>query len=155
MSDTYAKGHNGQVTVSGDWLTIERKGLGRVGHSKGDRRIPIANIQAVQMRPAGALANGFIKFTIPGSPELRGGLKDATSDENAVVFTKKHQAEFDTLRSVIEEYISARLNPGHAPAATEAVDHADQISKLAALRDQGILSGEEFDAKKAEILSRM
>ena len=40
MGDLFAKGYNGQVTVSGDWLTIARKGFGRIGHSKGDRRIP-------------------------------------------------------------------------------------------------------------------
>ena len=59
--DLYAKGVNGQITVSGDWLTIERKGFfGRVGHSKGDRRIPLGSITAVQVRPGGTFANGFV-----------------------------------------------------------------------------------------------
>lgn len=35
-----------------------------------------------------------------------------------------------------------------------APDAIDQITRLAALRDQGILSNEEFEAKKAELLSR-
>lgn len=152
--DLYAKGQNGQIAVSGDWLTITRKGLGRVGHSKGDRRIPLANIQAVQMRPAGALANGFIKFTVPGSPESRGGLADAGKDENAVIFTKGHQAEFDALRAHIEGYISKRLNPGVAQAAVPAApDLADQLGKLAALRDSGVLSEAEFAAQKAKLLA--
>jgi hypothetical protein len=46
------------------------------------------------------------------------------------------------------------------PAATQTpspapVDPTDQLRKLAELRDAGILTVEEFDAKKAEILSRM
>ena len=151
--DIYAQGHNGQITVAGDWLTIERKGLGRIGHSKGDRRIPLASIQAVQMRPAGALANGFIKFTIPGSPELRGGLNDAMKDENAVVFTKKHQGEFDALRSHIEAYLSARLAPPSAAPAAPAPDLADQLARLAALRDQGVLSEDEFSEQKSRLLA--
>ena len=153
MAETslYAKGYNGQITVSGDWLTIERKGFGRIGHSKGDRRIPLANIQAVQMRPAGPIANGFIKFTIPGSPETRGGLKDATKDENAVIFTRKHQAEFDALRTHVEDYISKRLNVSASEPA--APDLADQLAKLAALRDQGILTEEEFASQKAKLLA--
>lgn len=150
--DLYAKGNNGQVTVSGDWITIARKGFGRLGHSKGDRRIPLANIQAVQMRPAGPLANGFIKFTVAGSPQSRGGLMDATKDENAVVFTRKHQAEFDALREHIEGYISRRLNPS-VPSAAATPDLADQLAKLAALRDQGILTDEEFASQKAKLLS--
>ena len=29
----FAKGVNGQITVSGDWVPIVRKGRGRIGHS--------------------------------------------------------------------------------------------------------------------------
>jgi Domain of unknown function (DUF4429)/Short C-terminal domain len=149
----HAKGVNGQITVEGDWLTIERKGLGRIGHSKGDRRIPLASITAVQMRPGGAIANGFIKFTIPGSPESRGGLSDASKDENAVIFKRKQQAEFDAVREHVENYITARhTTPAQAPAQP---DIADQIRKLAELRDAGILTSEEFEAKKAELLGRL
>jgi hypothetical protein len=153
MSDNlYAKGRNGQITVSDDWLTIERKGLGRLGHSKGDRRIPLGSITAVQMRPAGSFANGFVKFTLPGSPELRGGLNAANSDENAVIFTKKHQAEFDAVRARIEDYIGQKNTPqtvGSEP------DIPDQIRKLGELRDVGLLSEAEFESKKAELLGRL
>jgi hypothetical protein len=38
---------------------------------------------------------------------------------------------------------------------TEAVDVPEQIAKLAALRDQGVLTNEEFGAKKTELLSRL
>jgi hypothetical protein len=40
-------------------------------------------------------------------------------------------------------------------AAGAAGDLADQLGKLASLRDQGILTHDEFSAKKAELLSRM
>lgn len=147
-NELYAKGRNGQITVSADWLTIERKGLGRMGHSKGDRRIPLASITAVQMRPAGPFANGFLKFTIPGSPELRGGLQAATTDENAVVFTRSQQKAFDAVRARVEDYIARR----NAPAAP---DVADQLRKLGELRDAGVLSAEEFEAKKAELIDKL
>jgi hypothetical protein len=146
----YAKGVNGQITVEGDWLTIERKGLGRIGHSKGERRIPLASITAVQMRPGGALANGFIKFTIPGSPESRGGLGDASQDENAVVFKRKQQAEFDAVREHVENYISVR----HAAPApgTAAPDITEQLKRLGELHQSGVLSDEEFASAKANLL---
>jgi hypothetical protein len=40
------------------------------------------------------------------------------------------------------------------PALTPAVSVADELMKLAALRDSGVLSAEEFNAQKAKILSR-
>jgi len=42
-----------------------------------------------------------------------------------------------------------------APAAPSAADSAEAIRHLAELRDQGILTAEEFEAKKAEILARI
>jgi hypothetical protein len=150
--DLYAKGVNGQIAISGDWLTIERKGLGRLGHSKGDRRIPLASITAVQMRPAGTFTNGFVKFTIPGSPELRGGLNNASKDENAVVFKKKHRAEFDAVRGRVEDYIGHKNAPEAAPTTP---DITDQIKKLGELHDAGVVTDEEFEAKKTELLNRL
>jgi Domain of unknown function (DUF4429)/Short C-terminal domain/Protein of unknown function (DUF2510) len=148
------KGHNGQITIEGDWLTIERKGLGRIGHSKGDRRIPLASITAVQMRPAGAFANGFLKFTVPGSPELRGGLNAAGKDENAVIFRKSQQDDFNLVRERVEAYIAQKHAP--QPAAPPAQpDVTDQLKKLAELRDAGVLTTEEFESKKAELLARL
>jgi cytochrome c-type biogenesis protein CcmH/NrfG len=40
-------------------------------------------------------------------------------------------------------------------AAANADDQADRLVKLAELRDQGVITPEEFEAKKAEILSRI
>lgn len=54
-----------------------------------------------------------------------------------------------------------RVNPKPEPEAVTAPhpqpapDGADLLRKLAELRDQGILSEEEFQAKKAEILARI
>jgi uncharacterized membrane protein YdbT with pleckstrin-like domain len=48
----------------------------------------------------------------------------------------------------------AAAAPVAAPAAA-APDVADQIAKLMTLRDQGAITTEEFEAKKAELLDRM
>lgn len=150
-----AKGHNGQITIDGEWLTIHRRGLGRLGHSKGDKRIAMATITAVKMRPAGALANGFIRFDQMGAPALkdsRGGLNDAATDENAVIYRKSQQAEFDAVREHVENFIAARLS-GSGPATAPSL--AAQIKELAELRDAGVLTEDEFATKKAELLAKM
>jgi hypothetical protein len=50
--------------------------------------------------------------------------------------------------------MASRPAPAQAvPVATP--DVADQISKLATLRDQGAITTEEFEAKKAQLLDRM
>ncbi len=44
---------------------------------------------------------------------------------------------------------------GPAPTPASVPDIPEQIAKLAALRDAGALSEEEFAAKKTELLSRL
>jgi len=45
--------------------------------------------------------------------------------------------------------------PSGATVPSSAEDQAARLLKLAELRDQGVISAEEFEAKKAEILARM
>lgn len=45
--------------------------------------------------------------------------------------------------------------PQAAPTSAPTVDYAAQLHQIAGLRDAGILSDAEFEAKKAEVLARM
>lgn len=54
----------------------------------------------------------------------------------------------------IRELASSARRPS-PPSAPPSLDIPDQIRKLAKLKDDGIISSEEFEAKKAELLSRL
>jgi hypothetical protein len=66
-----------------------------------------------------------------------------------VIFTRNHQAEFDAIRERLERYV-AEASAAAVPAAP--LDPAEQIRKFAELRDEGVLSEEEFQAKKSDLL---
>ena len=153
MAELYAKGSNGLITIDGDWLTIERKGLGRAGYSGEGRRIPLSSITAVQLQPARVFTNGFIRFTVSGSPEFRGGLQSAMRDENAVTFRRGQAKGFNMIRAAVEQHITAH----HAGARSGAgePDIPEQVMKLGELRDQNLITDEEFEAKKAGLLDRL
>lgn len=51
--------------------------------------------------------------------------------------------------------ITYRLQADDQPPMTSSVDPIAQIKRLGDLRDAGLLTAEEFDAKKAELLARM
>ena len=70
-----------------------------------------------------------------------------------MVFTKAQMPQFLALRDAIEQAIAARSAPQTSAPVT--ANPIEQIQQLAGLRDQGLLSQEEFDAKKSELLSRM
>lgn len=153
------EGHGGvTVTFDGHFVSIHRKGfLARATVGKGEKRLPITSIAAVQLKPAGPMVNGFIQFSVPGGNEAKSKFgsqtMDAVKDENSVVFTRKQQAGFEALRDDIEGAMRSLHAPRSAPVAAASVDLADQLGKLAALRDAGVLTEEEFAAQKAKLLA--
>lgn len=147
-----ANGVNGQVAFDGQWVTISRKGaIGRLTIGKGDKRIPIGSISAVQWKPPTALVRGFIQFTVPGGNERRSQFgrqtTDAAKDENSVLVSKSHLEEFEALRGAIEAAIASSQGP-----AGTTTSIGDEIGKLAALHQSGAISEEEFAAAKARLL---
>jgi len=143
-------GVNGQIVVDESWVTIKRKGaMAMISQGiKGDKRIPISSIISVQFKNANAMVNGFIQFATAGG-EGGGGIGQATSDENTVMFKKNQSADFEKLRDHIEELITKRMNGG---SNSGSLDIADELGKLAKLKDQGILSDAEFEKMKAKLL---
>jgi len=153
------KGHTGTVLWDGDFVSIKRTGfLARSAVGKGEKRIPLASITAVQWKPAGPMVNGYIQFTVGGGNERRSAFGSQTTsavkDENSVVFTKGQMAACSELRTAIEQAIVERARPATAAFASSP-DHMAQLRQLAELRDSGVVTPSEFEAKKAEILARM
>jgi len=143
-------GVNGQVVVDDNWVTIKRKGAMAMLTQgiKGDKRIPISNIISVQFKNANAMVNGYIQFAT-ASGEGTHGINQATADENTVMFRKNQMADFEKLRDHLENLIANRMNSG---GKSSSLDVADELAKLAKLRDQGILSEDEFSKMKAKLL---
>ena len=143
-------GVNGQVVVDDNWVTIKRKGaMAMLSQGiKGDKRIPISNIISVQFKNANAMVNGYIQFATASGESAR-GITQATADENTVMFRKNQMADFEKLRDHLESLIANRMN---ASSSSSSVDVADELAKLAKLKEQGILSDEEFAKAKAKLL---
>jgi hypothetical protein len=57
------------------------------------------------------LVNGYISLRLVGAGEPKPGFQgrtiDAAKDENSVLFTKRHQPEFEKIRDDIEAGIAA------------------------------------------------
>jgi hypothetical protein len=55
----------------------------------------------------------------------------------------------------VKRTMGSSRTPAAAPSPAAQPDVMDQLRKLGELRDAGVLTAEEFDAKKADLLSRM
>lgn len=111
----------------------------------------------MQWKPAGGTVNGSISFAVGGGNEARSRFGsqplDASRGENSVVITKKQMPDFERLRTAVEHALAQRHGP--APAAPAAPDVIGQIRQLGRPRDAGVLTDEEFEAKKAVLLGRL
>ena len=74
-------------------------------------------------------------------------------DENAVTFRWGQDRGFNMIHAAVEQHITAH-HPG-APSGAGELDIAEQIKKLGELRDQKLITDEEFETKKAELLDRL
>jgi hypothetical protein len=86
---------------------------------------------------------------------VRGDLKVHASGNDAVISNiVKEDLKFlaDALRQRLSEGANGKLGTS---GPQQQPDLMDQLRKLAELRDAGILTPDEFEAKKADILSRL
>jgi len=149
------KGVQDLLEVFEDKVTITPKGiLGFMNKGlKGTKSIPFTSITAIQFKEAGAVFSGFLQFTIPGGNESHGGVFSAASDENSFMFANKNNNE---LAIKIKEYIEGNVRELQTPshiASQSTTSLADELKKLASLRDSGILSEQEFQTAKIRLIS--
>lgn len=147
-----AKGAGGTMTFNGREVIINRKGaLSFLIHGlAGEKSISINAVQAVQLRPARFGVRGYIQLSIMGGIENRGGAVGAAADENSVLFDTADQPAFEVMAETIKEAIHQK----HQPVMMAApVSQADEIAKLADLRDRGALTEEEFVAAKRALIA--
>jgi hypothetical protein len=153
-----AQGQTGVVSFDGEFVMIERKGLrARAMTRDKGRRIPVSSLSHVQWEAPGFGKNGWVSFLMGQDIARRGDrmrMADAAHDEFTVMFTKKQAAEFEQIRDAVESAITAFSRPVQVSGAP-AESPAEQLKQLADLHAAGIVSDEEFAAKKVELLGRM
>lgn len=145
------KGVNGQLELYADKVIIKRKGfLSKMtqGLFKGDKTIYLSQITGIQLKLGTAFTNGYFQITIPGGVESKKGIIDATQDENTVMFAKKDNELAKRMEAKIEELLNAQRQ-GKSQVSVCA---ADEIKKYKELLDEGIISTEEFEQKKKQLL---
>ncbi len=144
-----AYGHNGQLEMTDTYIRIKRKGgLSFLTQGlKGDKEILISQITSIQFKPASIWTNGYIQFAFVGGSEAKGGILEAGGDENTVMFRLNQQPQFETFKQELQE----RMNNLRA-GSSKSHSNLDELEKLASLRDRKIISDEEFEAKKRQLL---
>lgn len=142
-----AEGVNGQVELLEDRVRITRRGFMAFGAHPwgGAKEILLSEITAIKFRHVTWTASGFIQFMYPGGQETKGFHK-TVADENAVMFWRRHEPDFIELKDAINK---KRRQLREADTSTNDLA---VLEKLAELHKSGVLTDDEFAAKKKQIL---
>lgn len=146
-----AEGINANLLLLEDRVRIQRKEEKTFLSQgfKGQKDILFSQISSVRLKRATTLGSGYIHFSLLGGNETRG--TDPSRDENTVMFRGARQPEFDRIKVAIETKMAAprTIVPKPKPST---VSYVEELEQLAALRSKGIITEEEFAAKKRQIL---
>jgi len=142
-----------RLCVYEDYLTIElvrTRFVALDSGSMGAKRINFSDITSITFRNPTDLTVGFVQFSYPGSIEAGGrSVADVVNDENSILVEAKDVEFIRKVVDYVEERRAALKNGG---GATVQASPADELRKFKGLLDDGIITQEEFDAKKKQIL---
>ena len=141
---------NGKYTIEVDanCIKVAQKGFMNMMNKglSGTKTYPFSSLSSIQFKEPG-ITTGYLQFILTGSIENKRGVSGAVKDENSILFSKKELP----LILELKEYVEYKINNKIANNST-AISGADEILKYKELLDQGILTQEEFDAKKKQLL---
>ncbi|KAA9370783.1 hypothetical protein FOF68_07500 [Lactobacillus jensenii] len=142
-------------------VTITRKGLRNfVNRGKlGSNKIPYWAISSVEYRKS-TMFGGKIELHTVSGPQHNGGLGGidptfaftAYGSSTAVPFRNGKNEEMAKLKDFIQEKIEEAHKPQQSQPVQNQVDPADELVKLKKLLDENIITQDEFDAKKKQLL---
>jgi hypothetical protein len=89
------------------------------------------------------------------SKKMTGEALQVHASGNAAEIKSMMHGQADAVARAFRSLKQAGLSGVGSVAASGANDPIEQLERLASLRDKGILSYEEFETKKAELLNRM
>ncbi len=140
---SHDSGRNAQVTLYRDRLTrVQEAKLTSFSSARQDTEVtPVKAVSSVQAKKDGLMYTKVTVYASGNNIEFRFGHEEAQRFKDAL------------MSLVLDGGGTGPVAPSSTPVA--GPDLADQLSKLAALRDQGVLTEDEFTAKKAQILARI
>jgi hypothetical protein len=146
------KGVQDTLEVYDNKVTITPKGvMGFLNKGmKGTKTIPFSSITAVQYKKAGGFTNGYLQFSLLGGIESRGGLLAATQDENTFMFASKLNKKVEEIKKYIENKVESLKETASQKQSPLSI--SDELEKLAALKEKGIITEEEFQSAKKQLI---
>ena len=145
------EGLKGELKVYDDRVEINKRGQGFITGNTC-KTLLMANITSVSVTPSTLWARGFIEFTVPGGKDSK-NIEQALRNENALPLKAAGQNdEAMRIKRYIEQQLMKYANNKGNTIVQQAASPAEEVKKMKELLDMGIITQEEFDIKKKQLL---
>lgn len=156
------KATNGIITLFEDRAVISRNtAMGFLTQGiRGDRTFYYKDLSAIDYKKPTMLANGYIQFIVAGTPHVNASVglfassQESLKDPNTVIlraFNKETPIIAEKLYGILMQKISEYRDKGNTTVVQNA-SPADEIRKFKQLFDDGLITQDEYDKKKKELL---
>lgn len=134
---SHEEGRNATVTLYADRIErVKERSMASLSRAKQDTEVtPLRSVSSVQAKKDGIL---WTKVTVYASG-------------NNIDF-RFHHEEAQEFKNEIQRLLLDPAKSGPPSTPPPAVDPLDQLKKLGELKNAGIISDEEFEAKKKQLL---
>ncbi len=138
------------IEVSHEAVAITNKGaLNRINRGGvGTKTYPMKKITGVQYKEPRMTA-GYFSIIMSGTKDVMAGVLGAVKDENSIMFSQKEAYLLLELKEFIEYKI---IHQDDQPTVVKTISAADEIMKFKQLFDAGIITENEFEEKKKQLL---
>ena len=116
----------------------------------GEKVLYYSDLTAVQYKEPGVLTAGYLQFEYPGSGNAGNG--NPYQSENSFIIQKQYADMGKKIYKYINERIAEARKQKNASTVVNALSPAEELKKFKELLDIGIVTQEEFDAKKKQLL---
>lgn len=135
-----------RLDVYEDRAEIHRGSMGRLATGGPSKKTFIySRLSAVEFKKA-SLTNGYIQFVGSGL-KAKSGSFNAANNENTIMFSRNSKIWQETV-----DFMNTKIAEGSKSTVIQELSVADEILKFKELADKGIITPEEFNAKKKQLM---
>lgn len=127
------QGYNGTLSIEGDSLVISHHGLAAKGGGLATgvpRRVPLAALSDVRLKPATRMLNGHITFGFGGEQAATLGVNQAASNGNTIVLRHKDNDLFSKVYEYLQGVVRANRESGVDPGAFDVARPGREAHKF-------------------------
>lgn len=139
------------VEIDDRKITITKGGvLNNITLKTSEKSFDITQVSTIQIKKNGLMMPGYLQFGLIGSIDSTHGIKNYTNENTLVIYNSNQFDSAQTIKRYIEQNKEKYLSIGNTVIAKST---AEQIREFKMLCDEGVITQDEFNRKKDQLIN--